>query len=253
MRQYLTTGLGRAVGYTRIVLGLHRLGHVFPMLLSVRETTTAEDVLLFVGVMRPLTSTEQLIVLDAEHRITACTQESFSLLDLQPQVLNSSGERPKIADWIVEWNDCQDALADESGTLIHVQAPATARELQGTRTRASAERQVSSLEAGVKIQGHLQPIALPDAMTVFILHWHRVYGDSTLVSVCESVSYNVRLSVFHDSFQTVLTLNVSQRTTMVTTKAVMEAAQLPVLIVMKTRPVLTTTPRYQTDLKCRLS
>ena len=50
LRKYLVTGVGRIVDYTRVVFGLHKAGHIFMMLMTVRETAAPDGSLAFVGI-----------------------------------------------------------------------------------------------------------------------------------------------------------------------------------------------------------
>ena len=55
MKRYLDTGEGTVMDTTRVMLGCHRSGALFPMLLSLRESSSAESAAgSFVGVMRAL-------------------------------------------------------------------------------------------------------------------------------------------------------------------------------------------------------
>ena len=123
--------------------------------------------------MRALLTSEQHIVLDADHRIAACSLESFGLLGLKPQVLAAATERPRIADWVTEWSAVQAALAAEAGTTMLVIPP---RDFSG-------ETGAEAVSEGVWIHAHLQPIALPNETTVFVLHWHHMPTDAYTLGV----------------------------------------------------------------------
>jgi two-component system, LuxR family, sensor kinase FixL len=64
--RYLVTGTGSVVDYTRVVFGLHRAGHIFPMLLAVRESSSATGPLSLVGIARALNTSEQHILLNKD-------------------------------------------------------------------------------------------------------------------------------------------------------------------------------------------
>ena len=175
LRKYLETGVGRLVDYTRVVMGLHKHGHAFLMLLSVRETTTADKSLAFVGIMRALPCSEHQLVIDSDGRITACSLESLGLLGLTPEVV--AMERPRMSDWVVEWNHVQDALAQDTGTKILVTPP---RDVAANEALVTGARD-AVVDAGVWIHAHLQSVALPNNESVLVLHWHHMPTDKYLV------------------------------------------------------------------------
>ena len=177
LSKYLESGVGRIVDYTRVVLGLHKQGHSFLMLLSVRETSTADKSIAFIGIMRALLSSEQQIVMDSDGRITACSLESLGLLGLTPEVLAS--ERPRMSDWVVEWSHVQDALALEAGTKILITAPSDVAQVDALVTGARGT--VVNADAGVWIHAHVQPITLPNGVSISVLHWHRMATDKYMV------------------------------------------------------------------------
>lgn len=179
MRRYLETGVGRAVDYTRVVLGLHKHGHIFPILLAVREAALPDGSLSFVGIMRAMSCSEQHVILDSNHRIMACSLESFGLLGFQPQALASEADRPCFEDWVAEWGSVQDALTREGGTTILVTPPATVGAAAHSDSRAYLTEHADD---GVWIHAYLQPIALPNDVSIFVLHWHHMHTDKYTVS-----------------------------------------------------------------------
>jgi len=117
LRRYLETGVGRVVDYTRVLLGLHKRGHIFPMFLAVREVASADGALTFLGMLRAVETSEQHIIVDSDNRITACSLESFRLLDLQPRVL-AQADRPRISEWVAEWDSVKDAMIRDAGADV---------------------------------------------------------------------------------------------------------------------------------------
>lgn len=79
-----------------------RSGYIFPMLLCVREQPASEGPPAFVGIMRVINTTENHIVLDSEFVVTAASQASLALLDLEASLLTTS--EIKITDFVGEWN-----------------------------------------------------------------------------------------------------------------------------------------------------
>ena len=165
LRRFLSCGAGRVVGCTRVVFGLHRAGHVFPMLLAVRESAAADGSLLIVGVMRSLSTSDQYIMLDASLRVTGATLESFALLGIQPETLEA--ERPVLATWVDDWESQLPSLRSDAGTRLCVRHAIASG---GEEQHGSAHSQW--------VQAQLQEISLSDdAGTVFVLHWkHAVFA-----------------------------------------------------------------------------
>lgn len=159
LRRFLSSGAGRVVGCTRVVFGLHRAGHVFPMLLAVRESAAADGSLLIVGVMRSLSTSDQYIMLDASLRVTGATLESFALLGIQPETLEA--ERPVLATWVDDWESQLPSLRSDAGTRLCVRHVIA----------SGGEEQLGSAHSQW-VQAQLQEISLSgDAGTVFVLHW----------------------------------------------------------------------------------
>lgn len=199
LRSYLETGSGRVVDYTRVVLGLHKAGHIFPMLLAVREAVVADGSIAFVGVMRALATSEQHILLDANHGIAACSLESFRLLGLTPAALTGSiaEARPRISEWVAEWDAVQAALTSEAGTTVLVTEPVNAVASvsasprddsaslgdcdEGSSPHASLAPNPTSSK-GVWVHAQLQRLALPSGLSVSVLHWRRMQESDYIVS-----------------------------------------------------------------------
>jgi hypothetical protein len=123
LHRYLETGEGNVVDYTRVVLGLHRYedlytshnaavqcihylshcraGHIFPLLLCVREQAATDGPPAFIGIMRTLATSEQHIMMKDDYIMTAVSQGSLVLLNIEPSMLQSGGM--PIQEWIEEW------------------------------------------------------------------------------------------------------------------------------------------------------
>jgi hypothetical protein len=86
----LDSGVGIMVDYTRVVFGLHRNGHIFPMLMAIREAPSADGPPAFIGIMRPLNTTENHIVMNEDFKITAASQNSFALLGMEQSSLKNT-------------------------------------------------------------------------------------------------------------------------------------------------------------------
>jgi PAS domain S-box-containing protein len=91
MRRYLTTGESQLVDYTRVVLAKHKAGYVFPMLLAVRESPPSQGAPCFVGLLRPVMTVEQHILLDRSLCITAASQSSLAALGIDAAALAMGG------------------------------------------------------------------------------------------------------------------------------------------------------------------
>ena len=174
--------VGCVVDQTRVVFGLHRNGHVFPCLLAgacpkrprrsqlrhlsshpphpaVREMASASGTLAFVGLIRPLSTADQHLLLDGDLRVTACSIESLGLLGIEPSALEDAKRLPSFADFVKGWNGALAAsLATDAGARIFV-----------TATAASGA-------GGLWVQAHLQHIFLPGRVSVSVLHWRRADG-----------------------------------------------------------------------------
>ncbi|KAA0152619.1 hypothetical protein FNF29_03846 [Cafeteria roenbergensis] len=85
LRQYLSSGKAAVMNTSRVMFGLHRAGHVFPLVLNVRAMDSG-----FGGLMQPINSDERFILFMSKSlRITAACQESLLLLGLSPEELKS--------------------------------------------------------------------------------------------------------------------------------------------------------------------
>lgn len=140
------------------------------MLLAVRESATPSGTLTMVGIMRQLTTSEQHILIDSDHRVTGCTTGSFDLLGIQASSLQS--HTPKIADWVTEWSAVLPDLSSDAGCFLFV-SPLVNVDLAPQQLPGTAERS----GGGAWIVAHLQRIVLPTSAVVFVLHWHFMPTD----------------------------------------------------------------------------
>ncbi|KAA0165235.1 hypothetical protein FNF28_03516 [Cafeteria roenbergensis] len=85
LRQYLSSGKAAVMNTSRVMFGLHRAGHIFPLVLNVRAMDSG-----FGGLMQPINSDERFILFMSKSlRITAACQESLLLMGLSPEELKS--------------------------------------------------------------------------------------------------------------------------------------------------------------------
>jgi hypothetical protein len=140
--------------------------------MSIRETAMPDGSLSFVGIMRAVPSSEHLIVLDADQRVTACSLESFGLLGLSPEELASGTERPHMSHWVREWSAIQDALAVDAGTTMLVMpqhdGAASPSKSAGAMKGSAA---TATDEPGVWVSAHLQSVSVPGPARISILYW----------------------------------------------------------------------------------
>ena len=120
---------------------------------------SASGTLAFVGLIRPLSTADQHLLLDGDLRVTACSIESLGLLGIEPSALEDAKRLPSFADFVKGWNGALAAsLATDAGARIFV-----------TATAASGA-------GGLWVQAHLQHIFLPGRVSVSVLHWRRADG-----------------------------------------------------------------------------
>jgi hypothetical protein len=77
-------------------------GYIFPMLLCVREQPASDGPPAFVGIMRALSTTDNHIVMTADYVITAASQASLTVLNVEPAAL-AAGDA-KMSNWVDEWD-----------------------------------------------------------------------------------------------------------------------------------------------------
>ena len=116
LRRYLASGEGSAINYTRVLLAQHRLGYIFPVLNCVREVPSSDANSTFVGLLRPVATAEDHMLLSSDGVITGLSQASFKILDLEPGAL-SAGER-NICEWVPDFDKLKKELAQSRGTVI---------------------------------------------------------------------------------------------------------------------------------------
>ena len=145
LKRYMKSGDGRIVDYTRVVIGLHRSGTIFPLLMSVRESSTTEEAVAgtttFVGILRPFPMTTELLMLDADFVVSAASAATLELLGLGPAALTArhvgavnadkSAVPPNhISEWVKEWAAELPNLRAGAETTLFVDAAARHRSLQ---------------------------------------------------------------------------------------------------------------------------
>jgi hypothetical protein len=78
-----------------------RAGHIFPLLLFVREQAATDGPPSFIGILRTLATSQQHLVLQENFTISAASQGSLVMLNIEPSMLKSGGLN--IKDWVEEW------------------------------------------------------------------------------------------------------------------------------------------------------
>lgn len=79
-----------------------RAGYIFPMLMSVREQPASDGPPGFLGILRVLNTVENHILLNSDFAVTAASQASMVLFNLEASALTNS--ECKIVDFVSEWN-----------------------------------------------------------------------------------------------------------------------------------------------------
>ena len=182
LRTYLETGSGRVVDSTRIIFGLHKEGHIFPLLMSVHEAVSHDGSLVFVGTMRALATTEEHIILDDNSRVLACSLQSLGLLDISVESLTGSSLKgPLISGWVSEWDMIQVALECEEGTTLFVSPRCMPGGIASAEAKVVADDCAIDADAGVWIHAHLQRVTLPTNEKFAVLHWTRKTKDAYTV------------------------------------------------------------------------
>ena len=125
---------------------------------------SATGTLTLVGLMRPLTTLDQHMLLDSKLCITACSLESLALLGIESAALEEAQGQNKLRlDLLVDgWNTTLAAdLANEAGVRICFIATSSA----SGNTAATSQGDRSWVHA------HLQSTVLPGGTPVHVLHW----------------------------------------------------------------------------------
>ena len=145
LKRYMKSGDGLMVDYTRVVIGLHRSGTIFPLLISLRESSTTEEAVAgtttFVGVLRPFPMTTELLMLDADYVVSAASAATLELLGIGPAALtehhvgtanaDKSAIPPNhISEWVKEWAAELPNLRTGAETTLFVDAAARHRSMQ---------------------------------------------------------------------------------------------------------------------------
>ena len=151
LKRYMKTGDGRIVDYTRVVIGLHRSGTIFPMLASVRESSATEDAVAgtttFVCIMRPFPMSTEVLMLDADFVVSAASSASLTLLGvgvvaLTTRHVGASGGKSvppnHISEWVTEWAAELPALLTGAQVTLFVDTAKRHRALQSTEADSDA-------------------------------------------------------------------------------------------------------------------
>ena len=119
----LATGEGPVINNSRLLYGLHRAGHIFPMVLHVRARPASEGPPAFMGLMRPTAAAEDgQLFLDSKGGVTAASDSSMAVLNISASSLaagaTSGVASPRfgvgaagstllaITEWVPEWQVC---------------------------------------------------------------------------------------------------------------------------------------------------
>jgi hypothetical protein len=85
-----------------IIFGKHKLGHLLPILMTVRESPPDDGPPSFIMLMRKVRSEDRHIVLNQDFSIAGACENSLSLLGVNSDVF--SGSACSIRDFIEEWD-----------------------------------------------------------------------------------------------------------------------------------------------------
>ncbi|KAJ3211646.1 hypothetical protein HDU67_004369 [Dinochytrium kinnereticum] len=94
--------LGHVVDRSRQVLGLNKLGFLFPLTLCVKHIVDAKGIQSFIGILRPQPENENLgyAIMNADLVILHFTKNLGTLFDTKPFSSDEVETRSKISDWI---------------------------------------------------------------------------------------------------------------------------------------------------------
>ncbi len=122
--------------------------------------------------------------MDADCRVTACTANSFTLLGIQPETLDTS-EKPRISEWVSNWAASEGALSRGAEVRLCVQEQnQQVGPRHGSSSNGVALSSSSSL-SGRKhfVIGHLQRIPIPGGVLIHVLHWrHEAAAKASLLA-----------------------------------------------------------------------
>lgn len=112
MRRYITSGHGRVVDSTRVVLGRHVSGHIFPMVMQVRHDAGSSGEAGFVGICREITTdTQHVLVVGREFLVTGCSRRVYEWCNVTPAVIEE--EDVFIQDLIEGWDELEYQLVNK--------------------------------------------------------------------------------------------------------------------------------------------
>ena len=147
LRRFMKSGDGAMVDYTRVSIGLHRSGTIFPLLMTVRESSSSEEAAAgtttFVGILRPFPMTTEIMMLDADFVVCAASAASLILLGIGATALGARHIGAVLADknavppnhiseWVKEWAAELPNLRAGTETTLFVDAAARHRSLQSS-------------------------------------------------------------------------------------------------------------------------
>lgn len=141
------TGDGRLVDFTRVVFGVHKNGHLLPLLMCVRETPPDEGVSSFIILLRELRTDDQHILMTEDFTIVGCSAGSLAILDVDPNALRSN--EVHMTDFVEDWADLLDDLQSQRSTTMRVDtgAPAHDAEAMGIDVQVPSSRRPTSRNA----------------------------------------------------------------------------------------------------------
>jgi PAS domain S-box-containing protein len=176
MQRYLATGEGRFVASTSVSLGKTKSGHIFPTLFSVRESVADSGEPHFTGLLRPISTPDNYVLLTADWVVTGVDVASHTLLGVSPSALEE--EALPISRFIPDFADHEELLTHDNGCHLVVRALATLASRSsaadgegGAGEDAETSRTVNAGD-GVTIRAHLQTVVLQGGVTLHLLAWH---------------------------------------------------------------------------------
>jgi hypothetical protein len=129
-----------------------------------------------------LRSAEELILLDSDYSVTACTLNSFALLGIQPETLETA-EKPRISEWVSNWPGALVTMAGGATARLRVREAQAQHQHEGTGTAPGTARENT-------ISGRLQCVTLPGGIVIYVLYWRRdalAIAAASLIDVTDAV------------------------------------------------------------------
>jgi PAS domain S-box-containing protein len=155
---YLQSGESTVVDRCRVVLGMHQSGHIFPMLMSVRETSLNEGVSpTFVAMIRPLQSEEQHILLDSDFNVRSATASSCDILGVEPAELASSPWN--LADFCHDFLSKAEDLLGGRQCVLTIRKHIREEESDGSGIDTDGEIESDGTGSTLNLLGHARPRA----------------------------------------------------------------------------------------------